>query len=180
MSDAYLKERIAQLEQELRQTRAREKEVGDLLEKKLNEIYTHYHISRTIGSLPDLQEMLRQVTGIIKKALSFDRISVYLLDEHTERLELVFFSGLNVENKITLQRGKFLLVSFSLFGYIIAVNFFGFVLSTFAFVFFLLYIFKFGRMWLMVMAATLITAGNYVIFEVWLGLNLPKGTLIIW
>ncbi len=89
-------------------------------------------------------------------------------------------SQVEAENKITLQRGKFLLVSFSLFGYIIAVNFFGFVLSTFAFVFFLLYIFKFGRMWLMVMAATLITAGNYVIFEVWLRLNLPKGTLIIW
>ncbi len=106
MSDANLKERIAQLEQELQQARAREKEVGDLLEKKLNEIYTHYHVSRTIGSLPDLQEMLRQVTGIIRKALTFDRISVYLLDQRTELLELVFFSGLNIDRKITLQIGE--------------------------------------------------------------------------
>ncbi len=89
-------------------------------------------------------------------------------------------SQVEAENKIIPQRGKFLLVSFSLFGYIIAVNFFGFILSTFAFVLFLLCIFKFARIWFMVMSAALITAGNYVIFEVWLGLNLPKGTLIIW
>lgn len=106
MSDKQLKERIAELEQEIRQARAREKTLGNLLEKKLNEIYTHYHISRTIGSVLDLQEMLRQVMAIIKKALPFDRVSVYLCDESRERLELIFFSGLDVHQKITLDVGE--------------------------------------------------------------------------
>jgi diguanylate cyclase (GGDEF)-like protein len=106
MSDEPLKDRIAQLEQELRQSRIHEKALEDLLEKKLNEIYTHYHISRTIGSLLDLQEMLRQVTGIIKKSLFFDRVSVYLMDERREKLELTFFSGLDIQQKVTLQIGE--------------------------------------------------------------------------
>jgi diguanylate cyclase (GGDEF)-like protein len=106
MSDEHLKERIAALEQDLDEARVHEKTVSDLLEKKLNEIYTHYHISRTIGSLLDLQEMLRQVTAIIKKSLPFDRISIYLLDEKSEQLELIFFSGLNIAGKVALSIGE--------------------------------------------------------------------------
>lgn len=106
MSDDQLKERIARLEQDIEQARAREKTLSDLLEKKLNEIYTHYHISRTIGSLLDLEEMLRQVMGTIKKSLPIERVSVYLLDENREKLELVFFSGLNIQSKLTLNMGE--------------------------------------------------------------------------
>ena len=105
MSDEQLKERIAQLEQDIEQARAHEKTLGDLLEKKLNEIYTHYHISRTIGSLLDLEEMLRQVMGTVKKSLPVERVSIYLLDENREKLELVFFSGLNIQHKLTLDIG---------------------------------------------------------------------------
>ena len=39
MSDEDLIKRIAQLEQDLSQSQAHEKALGDLLEKKLNEIY---------------------------------------------------------------------------------------------------------------------------------------------
>jgi diguanylate cyclase (GGDEF)-like protein len=106
MSDEHLREKIAQLEEELKQSRTHEKALGDLLEKKLNEIHTHYHISRTIGSLLDLQEMLRQVTGIIKKSLSFDGVSIYLTDEKREKLELTFFSGLDIQQKVTLRIGE--------------------------------------------------------------------------
>ena len=101
-----LPNRIERLEQELVQAQAREKAVSDLLEKKLAEIYTHYHISRTIGSQLDLQEMLRQVMAIIKKAISFDRVSVYLLDEKNRHLELVFFSGIDAREKIVLAVGE--------------------------------------------------------------------------
>jgi diguanylate cyclase (GGDEF)-like protein len=106
MTDENLKERIAQLEQELSQSQAHEKALGDLLEKKLNEIYIHYHISRTIGLHLDLQEMLRQVISIIKKSLPFDRISVYLLDEQGETLELIYSSGLKVEQNVSLATGE--------------------------------------------------------------------------
>jgi diguanylate cyclase (GGDEF)-like protein len=105
MSDEQIQERITQLELELTQCHDHEKALGDLLEKKLNEIYIHYHISRTIGSLLDLQEMLRQVTGIIKKSLPFERISVFLLDERGDKLDLVYYSGLTIDQKIVLDIG---------------------------------------------------------------------------
>ncbi len=106
MSEEQLKKRIAQLEQDVRQARDHEKILGNLLEKKLNEIYTHYHISRTIGLLLDKEEILAQIMGIIKKSLPFDRVSVYLLDENREKLEPVFFSGLAIQNRPALRIGQ--------------------------------------------------------------------------
>jgi hypothetical protein len=61
-----LAEKTVQLELDLNDAHAREKALSDLLEKKLSEVYIHYHISRTIGSLLDLRELLRQVFDIIK------------------------------------------------------------------------------------------------------------------
>jgi diguanylate cyclase (GGDEF)-like protein len=106
MSDKDLTERIAQLEQDLNESRAHGNSLSDLLEKKLNEVYIHYHISRTIGSLLDLREMLRQVFDIIQKSLPFERVSVYLLDEKQEKLDLVFHHGLDVHGKIALRVGE--------------------------------------------------------------------------
>ncbi len=106
MSDDDAAKKIARLEQDLIESRTHEKALGDLLEKKLNEVYIHYHISRTIGALLDMREMLRQVFDIIQKSLPFDRISVYLLDENLEKLELVFHSGLDIRGKIALRIGE--------------------------------------------------------------------------
>ncbi len=106
MSDDQLNTRIVQLERDLKQSHDREQALGDLLEKKLNEIYIHYHISRTIGSLLDLQEMLLEVTGIIKKSIPFERISVYLLDEKSEHMDLAFSSGLDIREKVALRVGE--------------------------------------------------------------------------
>ena len=106
MADEYLKEKITALEEELEQCRAHEKVLGDLLEKKLNEIYVHYHISRTIASLLDLHDMLKQVIGIVKKALPIERLSVYLLDERREKLELVFYSGLELRQPTAIAIGQ--------------------------------------------------------------------------
>jgi hypothetical protein len=82
------------------------------------------------------------------------------------------------KNERMLRKGKFWLVSLSLIGYTTAVDMFGFVPSTFAFVFLLLYFLKFGRIWLMAVSAALITGANYLVFGVWLGLSLPVGFLI--
>jgi len=106
MSEEQLRTRIRELEQELEGSHLQAKTLGDLLEKKLNEIYTLYHVSRTVSSLLDIQEMLRQVSGIIKKSIPFDRISLYLLDEGGEALDLHFFSGLDVHEKVSLRRGE--------------------------------------------------------------------------
>jgi len=106
MSDENLPGKIVQLERELSDAHAREKALSDLLEKKLSEVYIHYHIARTIGSQLDLREMLRQVFDIIQKTLSFERISVYVLDENQENLELVFHRGLDVPGDISLRIGE--------------------------------------------------------------------------
>jgi len=106
MADEYLNEKLAGLEEELKQSRAHEKVLGDLLEKKLNEIYVHYHIARTIGSLLDLHEMLEQVFGIIKKSLPIERISVYLFDEKREKLELTYYSGFELHRPAAIAVGQ--------------------------------------------------------------------------
>ncbi|HLE40128.1 MAG TPA: sensor domain-containing diguanylate cyclase [Nitrospirota bacterium] len=106
MSEEQLRTRIQELEQELEGAHLQAKTLGDLLEKKLNEIYTLYHVSRTVSSLLDIHEMLRQVSGIIKKSIPFDRISLYLLDDNKEALDLHFFSGLDVHEKVSILRGE--------------------------------------------------------------------------
>ncbi|HTG00386.1 MAG TPA: sensor domain-containing diguanylate cyclase [Nitrospirota bacterium] len=106
MAGEYLQGRIAELENELAQARAREKELGDLLEKKLNEIYIHYHVSRTVGSLLSLQDMLLQVITTIGKTLPCERVSVYLLDEKQERLNLVFYNGIDLVRGVSLLPGE--------------------------------------------------------------------------
>jgi diguanylate cyclase (GGDEF)-like protein len=106
MPEEDLAEKNDRLEHALNDSRAREKALSDLLEKKLNEVYIHYHISRTIGSLLDLREMLQQVFDIINKSLNIDHISVYLLDEQQDHLELVFDKGFDVPGKVTLRIGQ--------------------------------------------------------------------------
>ena len=106
MTEEQLREKISQLESELSQAQSRERTLEDLLEKKLNEIYVHYHISRTISAIDDLQDMLQQVMTIIKNALPLNRISVYLLDESREKLELVYYSGLDLTQRIVLPFGE--------------------------------------------------------------------------
>jgi diguanylate cyclase (GGDEF)-like protein len=63
-------------------------------------------VSRTVRSLLDLQEMLMQVISIIGKTLPFERMSVYLLDEKQERLQLVFYNGGDLAHSLTLLPGE--------------------------------------------------------------------------
>jgi diguanylate cyclase (GGDEF)-like protein len=106
MSDEQLRARIEELEQKLEHAHGHATNLEALLDRKLSEIYTLYHISRTIATLLDIQEMFRQITGIIKKHIPFDRVSLYLLDDAREKLELSFFSGLNVGQSVSLTPGE--------------------------------------------------------------------------
>ena len=62
-----------------------------------------------------------------------------------------------------------------LFVYTIAVNWLGFLLSTFLFVIFILRLIESKKWWRTLVEALLITIGNYLFFVEWLGLSLPKG-----
>ncbi len=74
-------------------------------------------------------------------------------------------------------KARLIFVSLSLFAYALAINWLGFVLSTFIFVLFLLWLIESEKWWLLIMKATCIAIGNYLFFEKWLGLSLPKGFL---
>jgi hypothetical protein len=76
-----------------------------------------------------------------------------------------------------LPKLKLLLICLSLFAYTIAVSWLGFILSTFIFVLFIFYVVEPQRWWRIVIKAILITVGNYMLFVVWLKVNLPKGIL---
>ena len=74
-----------------------------------------------------------------------------------------------------LSRLKLVLVCLSLFAYTIAVSWLGFILSTFLFVLFIFCVVEPQRGWRIALNAILITVGNYILFVVWLRVNLPKG-----
>ena len=74
-----------------------------------------------------------------------------------------------------LSRLKLVLVCLSLFVYTIAVSWLGFILSTFLFVLFIFCVVEPQRGWRIALNAILITVGNYILFVVWLRVNLPKG-----
>jgi putative tricarboxylic transport membrane protein len=79
------------------------------------------------------------------------------------------------QNEGSIHKGKFFLICISLFVYAVLVNWLGFVLSTFLFVFFLFQTVQLERWWRSLVKAALITVGNYLVFVVWLGISLPKG-----
>jgi putative tricarboxylic transport membrane protein len=75
----------------------------------------------------------------------------------------------------SVRRVKFLLICTSLFVYAAAISWLGFVVSTFLFVLFLLRTVQAEKWWRSLLKALLITAGNYLVFVVWLGIHLPGG-----
>jgi diguanylate cyclase (GGDEF)-like protein len=104
--EEQLQEKVARLEEELAQAETQSRTLGLLLEKKLNEMYVQYHVSRTISSQLDKHEMIRRIIDIIKGAIPFDRVSVYLLDDPRENLELSYSSGLGVDSALSIQLGQ--------------------------------------------------------------------------
>jgi hypothetical protein len=81
------------------------------------------------------------------------------------------------EPRTALKGIKLLLVCISLFIYTLAVSRLGFLLSTFLFIIFILRMVESKPWWRTLLEAILITAGNYLIFVVWLDCSLPKGFL---
>jgi putative tricarboxylic transport membrane protein len=80
-------------------------------------------------------------------------------------------------NERRIRKGKFLAICASLFCYAIAVDWLGFVFSTFVFVHLVLHSLESEKWWFTALKAALVTIGNYLVFVVWLGISLPKGIL---
>jgi hypothetical protein len=80
-----------------------------------------------------------------------------------------------VQDEKSIRRVKFFLICTSLFVYAAVISWLGFVVSTFLFVLFLLRTVQTEKWWRSLLKALLITAGNYLVFVVWLGIRLPGG-----
>ena len=76
-----------------------------------------------------------------------------------------------------LRKGPFLLLCASLFIYTLAASWLGFLIATFLFTVFVFRLVESESWWRTLLKAVLITAGNYLLFVIWLGLSLPKGVL---
>lgn len=61
----------------------------------------------------------------------------------------------------------------SLFAYVLAVNFAGFILATFLYSYFLFYFVETEKWWQSVLKALLVTIGNFIVFVVWLDVKVP-------
>ena len=105
MSDE-LKTRIDRIEQELEEARAQIEGLGTSLEKSNNQVFTFYNISKTIASTNDFHEMIHVIMGILRKSISFDRVSLYLADESRQKLLLTYFSGLEITDKTSIGIGE--------------------------------------------------------------------------
>jgi diguanylate cyclase (GGDEF)-like protein len=104
--EEQLQDKVARLEEQLAQAEKQNRTLSLLLEKKLNEMYVQYHVSRTISSQLDKHEMVRRVIDNIRGAIPFDRVSVYLLDDPRENLELSYSSGLGIDSALSIKRGE--------------------------------------------------------------------------
>jgi putative tricarboxylic transport membrane protein len=85
-------------------------------------------------------------------------------------------SKVGTEGK-AVQKGRFFLICLSLFGFIIAINWLGFLLSAFIFILSLFRIIQPERWWRTVTKALIITISYYILFVGWFRMSLPKGFL---
>jgi diguanylate cyclase (GGDEF)-like protein len=98
--------KIASLELELDQGRTQQEVLGNLLDRTNNQVYTFYHIAKTIASTHDFQEMIDQILAVIRKSLAIDRASLYLFDDAGDRLELRYSTGLTAQQPLSIAVGE--------------------------------------------------------------------------
>ena len=76
------------------------------------------------------------------------------------------------------EAAKVAIIGVALFFYAIAANWLGFSLATLLVVLFLFRFVDTEPWWRSIVKAALVTLGNYLVFEVWLGLHLPTARLL--
>ena len=76
------------------------------------------------------------------------------------------------------EAAKVAVIGVALFFYAIAANWLGFSLATLLVVLFLFRFVETEPWWRSIVKAALVTLGNYLVFEVWLGLYLPTARLL--
>jgi len=99
------KARIQQLEQQIEALRAQSDSLGSMLEKSNNQAFTFYNISKVIASTNDLNAMIPDIIGFIRKSISFDRVTCYLADDQREKLVLRYVDGIKLAGPVSVSIG---------------------------------------------------------------------------
>jgi diguanylate cyclase (GGDEF)-like protein len=94
MSDHDLTTRIARLEQERDEAVERYLAVSAMFERSNDHAHIIYNISKAIASTHDLAEMVPRSIAILRKAIGFSRVTLYLVNDRKTALELRFAEGI--------------------------------------------------------------------------------------
>jgi diguanylate cyclase (GGDEF)-like protein len=105
MSDE-LKARIHRLEQEIIDLQAQSDNLGRMLEKSNNQAHTFYNISKIIASTNDLQAMIPDIIGFVRKSIRFDRVTFFLTDDRREKLVLRYADGIPLPGPVSFGIGE--------------------------------------------------------------------------
>lgn len=105
MSDE-LKARIDRLEQEIADLRSQSDSLGRMLEKSNNQAHTFYNISKVIAATNDLQVMIPDIIGFVRKSINFDRVTFFLTDARREKLVLRYADGIPLSGPVSFGVGE--------------------------------------------------------------------------
>jgi diguanylate cyclase (GGDEF)-like protein len=105
MSDE-LKARIHRLEQEIIGLQVLSDNLGRMLEKSNNQAHTFYNISKIIASTNDLQAMIPDIIGFVRKSIRFDRVTFFLTDDRREKLVLRYADGIPLPGPVSFGIGE--------------------------------------------------------------------------
>ena len=106
MSDHDLAARIAQLEQERDDAVTRYLAVSSMFERSNDQAHVIYNISKAIASTHVLAEMVPQAVAILRKAIEFSRLTLYLVSDRQTALDLRFSEGIAPAGPVAIGIGE--------------------------------------------------------------------------
>ena len=106
MADHDLAARIAQLEQERNEALERYEAVSSMFERSNDQAHSLYNISKAIASTHVLDEMVPEAVAILRKAIGFSRLTLYLVNEHQTALDLRHAEGIAPSGPVTIGIGE--------------------------------------------------------------------------
>lgn len=106
MAEQELAARIAQLEQERDEALERYDAVSAMFERSNDHAHIIYNISKAIASTHVLGEMVPQTVAILRKAIGFQRLTLYLVNDRQTALDLRHTEGITTPGPVTIGIGE--------------------------------------------------------------------------
>jgi diguanylate cyclase (GGDEF)-like protein len=101
-----LQSQIGVLTEERDRIAIENRRLGEMLEKLNNQAHVIYNISRTIAATLSLEDMIPQIVSIIRRAVSCDRATLYLVDDSGVAMTLRYIEGFNPAKTTSIRIGE--------------------------------------------------------------------------